>query len=271
MTINLTVNYSLKMPVPGTEIDLWGIPLNDNCVIIDTQMKANADAAAAANTLAGTANTTANTANATANAAMPKAGGTFTGPVINSSTLTQTGAATFGSTVALNADPSTALQAATKQYVDNKVPGAGTVTNAMLATMPANTMHGNATAGVASPTNLTATQARTNMQVDKSGVLTGYNLQNTNYQPVLADAGKLVDMSAAGALVLTVPANASVAYDLNTRIDLIRSGAGTVTVTPAGGVTVLSANAVLTLRNQYSGATLIKIGTNTWYLVGDLG
>jgi microcystin-dependent protein len=34
---------------------------------------------------------------------------------------TFTGAATFGSTVALNADPTLALQAATKQYVDNTV------------------------------------------------------------------------------------------------------------------------------------------------------
>jgi hypothetical protein len=37
------------------------------------------------------------------------------------STLAVTGAATFGSTVALSANPTTALQAATKQYVDNQV------------------------------------------------------------------------------------------------------------------------------------------------------
>ena len=37
------------------------------------------------------------------------------------STLGVTGAATFGSTVLLNANPTTALQAATKQYVDNQV------------------------------------------------------------------------------------------------------------------------------------------------------
>jgi hypothetical protein len=36
-------------------------------------------------------------------------------------TLDVTGAATFGSTVLLDADPTTALQAATKQYVDNQV------------------------------------------------------------------------------------------------------------------------------------------------------
>lgn len=39
----------------------------------------------------------------------------------NAGTLYQAGAATFGSTVLLNADPTLALQAATKQYVDNQV------------------------------------------------------------------------------------------------------------------------------------------------------
>ena len=41
--------------------------------------------------------------------------------VVLNDTLDVTGAATFGSTVLLDADPTTALQAATKQYVDNQV------------------------------------------------------------------------------------------------------------------------------------------------------
>ena len=44
---------------------------------------------------------------------------TLEGALDVASTLDVTGATTFGSTVTLNADPSTALQAATKQYVDN--------------------------------------------------------------------------------------------------------------------------------------------------------
>lgn len=47
-------------------------------------------------------------------------GGTISGDLTTNKT-TVNGAATFGSTATLNADPTTALQAATKQYVDNKV------------------------------------------------------------------------------------------------------------------------------------------------------
>ena len=45
----------------------------------------------------------------------------FTGSVGMGGGLTVTGAASFSSTVALSANPTTALQAATKQYVDNQV------------------------------------------------------------------------------------------------------------------------------------------------------
>jgi hypothetical protein len=46
---------------------------------------------------------------------------TTTGDLTVGGALDITGAATFGSTVLLDANPTTALQAATKQYVDNQV------------------------------------------------------------------------------------------------------------------------------------------------------
>jgi hypothetical protein len=52
-------------------------------------------------------------------------------PVQLNSTLAVTGAATFSSTVALSANPTTNLQAATKQYVDTAVPLAYTLSPAM--------------------------------------------------------------------------------------------------------------------------------------------
>lgn len=91
----------------------------------------------------------------------------------------------------------------------------------------------------------------------------------TTYTLVLADAGKLVSLSNASAITLTIPTNASVAFPTNTRIDLLQYGAGQVTVGGAG-ITIRSSGSKLKLTGQYSGATLWKKGTDEWVLIGDI-
>lgn len=91
----------------------------------------------------------------------------------------------------------------------------------------------------------------------------------TTYTLVLADAGKLLTHSNAAAITVTVPPNSSVAFPVGTQITLLQTGAGKVTVAQGGGVTV-NGTPSLGFRAQYSGATLIKTGTDQWYLVGDL-
>lgn len=90
----------------------------------------------------------------------------------------------------------------------------------------------------------------------------------TTYTLVLADQGKVVELNNASAIALTVPTNASVAYAVGTQILLARTGVGQPTVSGAGGVTVNSANG-FKLRAQWSIATLLKRGTDTWLLFGD--
>lgn len=91
----------------------------------------------------------------------------------------------------------------------------------------------------------------------------------TTYTPVIGDASKLITLSNASAITLTIPPNASVAYPVGTKIDLAQIGAGQVTVAQGAGVTVNS-TPTLKFRTQYSGATCIKTATDTWLLVGDL-
>lgn len=91
----------------------------------------------------------------------------------------------------------------------------------------------------------------------------------TTYTLVLADEGKLVTLSNASAITLTVPPNSSVAFDVGTYIDLAQIGAGQVTVAQGSGVTV-NATPGLKFRAQYAGATLRKTATDTWLLFGDL-
>ena len=93
--------------------------------------------------------------------------------------------------------------------------------------------------------------------------------QNASYTLVLADKGKLVEMSNASANNLTVPLNSSVAYPVGSQINILQTGAGQTTVVATVGVTI-NATPGLKLRTQWSSATLIKRATDTWVLLGDL-
>lgn len=91
----------------------------------------------------------------------------------------------------------------------------------------------------------------------------------TTYTLVLTDSGKTVTCSNAAAVTLTVPSNSSVAFPVGASIDIIGIGAGIVTVAAGAGVTV-NATPSLVFRAQHSGASLLKLATDTWALVGDL-
>jgi hypothetical protein len=92
----------------------------------------------------------------------------------------------------------------------------------------------------------------------------------TTYTLVEGDAGQLVTLTNAAAITLTVPTNATVPFAIGTQITIAQGGAGTVTVAGAATVTVNSADGDLKLRTQWSAATLIKLATNSWILIGDI-
>jgi hypothetical protein len=90
----------------------------------------------------------------------------------------------------------------------------------------------------------------------------------TTYTLALTDAHDLVTLSNASAITLTIPTNASVAFTIGDQVNIVQLGAGQVTVGGAG-VTIRSQGSKLKLNGQYSAATLIKIGTDEWILVGN--
>jgi hypothetical protein len=104
----------------------------------------------------------------------------------------------------------------------------------------------------------------------KTNKLITTNRQTASYTLVLGDADKLVEMNVATANDLTIPLNSSVAFPTGTQILLAQYGAGQTTIVATSGVTVRSSGAKLKLTGQYSGATLIKIDTDEWYLFGDI-
>jgi hypothetical protein len=108
-------------------------------------------------------------------------------------------------------------------------------------------------------------------QIDtKTNKLITTNRQTASYTLVLSDADKLVEMNVGSANNLTVPLNSSVAFSTGTQILLAQYGAGQTTIVATSGVTIRSNGAKLKLNAQYSGATLVKIAENEWYLFGDI-
>ena len=86
----------------------------------------------------------------------------------------------------------------------------------------------------------------------------------TTYTFLLTDFTKLVTLSNASAVAVTLPLESSVAWPAGTQLRLLNLGAGTVTVAGAVGVTI--SGTPLTLA-QFKGANLIKTGTNTWVML----
>lgn len=129
---------------------------------------------------------------------------------------------------------------------------------------------GRVSSGAGPAEELTPAQLRTLADVEQAGVFLGVNTRTSSYTLVLTDKGKAIEMNVASANVLTVPANSSVAFPLYTQITVIQYGAGQVTITPAGGVTIRSLGGALKTVGQYAAVSLFKRGTDEWVAFGSL-
>lgn len=94
----------------------------------------------------------------------------------------------------------------------------------------------------------------------------------TTYTFVLTDQeNKTVWLNNAAAIAVTVPTNASVAFPVGTKINVMFEGAGVPTITGDTGVTVNgTSGGSVVMNNQYQGATLTKRATDTWIVTGDI-
>ena len=101
--------------------------------------------------------------------------------------------------------------------------------------------------------------------------MTAINDKTANYTLVVADAGKLIQSTATGAITITVPDNATAAIPIGSIVYLAQDNTGSVTVSGAAGVTSkIPTGYQGVIAGRHSMVSLIKIATNTWRLVGDL-
>jgi len=143
------------------------------------------------------------------------------------------------------------------------------VTTAKMAPLATASIIGRITVGTGNPEILTPTQARTILNVEDGATATKYIGSNTQigvaYTLVLTDAGKIIERNNAGANTITVPPNSSVAYPINTIINITQYGVGQTSVVAGVGV-IIHGN--LKSPGQYKGMTLWKRATDEWILWG---
>lgn len=76
----------------------------------------------------------------------------------------------------------------------------------------------------------------------------------------------IIEMNLAGANVLTVAPSLTGTEP----VTIVQFGAGQTTITAGSGVTLNSADGALKLRSQYSSCTIIRSGTDEFYVIGDV-
>lgn len=87
----------------------------------------------------------------------------------------------------------------------------------------------------------------------------------------LTDSGDFIITTSGSATEVTIPSNASVAFTTGTEIDFIQKGAGELTIIGGGGVTLNGVEEGSTaITAQWGGATIKKIDTNEWVIVGKI-
>ncbi len=102
------------------------------------------------------------------------------------------------------------------------------------------------------------------------------NDQTATYTAVLTDnRNKLVRMNVSTANNFQIPTNASVAFPIGSVINVTQLGTGQTTIqaVTSGTTTITSTGASAAapkLRARYSAASCIKVGTDTWLVVGDI-
>ena len=107
--------------------------------------------------------------------------------------------------------------------------------------------------------------------IEQDDTTLSFNAQTgTTYTLVAADLGKLVTLSNASAITLTVPPSVFVAGNI---INIQQIGAGQVTFAQGAGVTITSTGATSTapkITARYGAATVICTASNTFTVIGGL-
>lgn len=134
-----------------------------------------------------------------------------------------------------------------------------------------------AATAVAGTDQIPVTQGATTRKVaaqqlaDFARLVAPNNQAGTTYTLALDDAGKIVRANNAAAIAVTVPTNAAAAIPVGASVAIRQVGAGQVTASGAGGVT-LNVPTGYQAKTGRQGATIMihKVAADEWDVTGDL-
>lgn len=101
-------------------------------------------------------------------------------------------------------------------------------------------------------------------------LVANHTLDNTDLTSINAGQKLFLCMNVGSNNTVTIPLNATTAFPIGTEINITQESAFQTSIVATGGVTIQSAGGWLKLAAQFSAVTLIKKGTNTWQLIGQL-
>jgi hypothetical protein len=109
------------------------------------------------------------------------------------------------------------------------------------------------------------------VDVSRPGIVRIRTLTGTAHVLELIDTGSILETSGASPVIVTIPAEASVPFEIGALINITQVGSGVATVQAAAGV---SLNGVIggsvALDGPWSGAALTKRGPESWVIQGAL-
>jgi len=105
--------------------------------------------------------------------------------------------------------------------------------------------------------------------------LTVRAVTSTSDTLVVTDAdNKLITYSNTGTTTITVPPYSSVAMTTGSVLNVIKiASGGTVSIIQGAGVTIASSGAISTspvITGNFKAASMIKVSTDSWYIVGGI-
>lgn len=112
--------------------------------------------------------------------------------------------------------------------------------------------------------------ATTSMYDDFTTKNIPFNIQTASYSLVLSDNNKMIEGNTSSTILISIPEYTSQSFATGSQILISRIGTGTMSITSSTNVSILSAGGKLNLASQYSVATLINRGIDSWIFSGDI-